>query len=395
MVRGKFAALLGGVVLLYLIVTWSGSGLLPRARNIADMKLMRTMAADDGGEGQVTVTVSGNVQKDSPNGSTRPPILLTQSGQTVFGTCVRLKEDSEGVLEFGHLAECVVGEDYARAGIEELCDYLERDVSMRLETKLFVVRGETGESALRGAGSEHTAITDSLFSISQNPSFGGKYWPYTVREYVSGQEDNGLSLLPVLKLEDNPDYDPEHPTAQPEKTVRLAGLALMEEDKLTAYLTEEESQGVSLLTGNDRMDPFEVPLSDGTVAGVRLTETNCRWEPVFDPEGNLTALTARMEVKGDLDQFSGDWSEEMLQEMERGFSQQVRASAQAALDRGQQEGADFLHIRRELMCVCPLQASRLQTNWDSWFPTLELKAEVKGEIMRSYDFDRPGVSDGE
>ncbi|MBR1845927.1 MAG: hypothetical protein IJ792_04930 [Oscillospiraceae bacterium] len=395
MVRGKFAALLGGVVLLYLIVTWSGSGLLPRARNIADMKLIRTMAADDGGEGQVTVTVSGNVQKDSPNGSTRPPILLTQSGQTVFGTCVRLKEDSEGVLEFGHLAECVVGEDYARAGIEELCDYLERDVSMRLETKLFVVRGETGESALRGAGSEHTAITDSLFSISQNPSFGGKYWPYTVREYVSGQEDNGLSLLPVLKLEDNPDYDPEHPTAQPEKTVRLAGLALMEEDKLTAYLTEEESQGVSLLTGNDRMDPFEVPLSDGTVAGVRLTETKCRWEPVFGPEGNLTALTARMEVKGDLDQFSGDWSEEMLQEMERGFSQQVRASAQAALDRSQKEGADFLHIRRELMCVCPLQASRLQANWDSWFPTLELKAEVKGEIMRSYDFDRPGVSDGE
>ena len=352
MVRGKFAALLGGVALLYLIVTWSGSDLLPEARNIADMKLMRTMAVDDGGDRQVTVTVSGDVQKDGPSDSTRPPILLTQSGRTVFGTCVRLKEDSEGFLEFGHLAECVVGEDYARAGIEDLCDYLERDVSTRLETKLFVVRGETGESALRGAGSENTAITDSLFSI-------------------------------------------RNPAAQPEKTVRLAGLALMEEDKLTAYLTEEESRGVSLLTGNDKTDPFEVPLSDGTVAGIRLTETKCRWEPVFDPEGNLTALTARLEVKGDLDQFSGDWSEEMLREMERGFSDQVRTSAQAALDRSQKEGADFLHIRRELMCVCPLKASRLQTNWDSWFPTLELKAEATGEIMRSYDIDRPGVSNGE
>ena len=47
------------------------------------------------------------------------------------------------------------------------------------------------------------------------------------------------------------------------------------------------------------------------------------------------------------------------------------------------------------MCVCPLKASRLQTNWDSWFPTLELKAEATGEIMRSYDIDRPGVSNGE
>ena len=109
MVRGKFAALLGGVALLYLIVTWSGSDLLPEARNIADMKLMRTMAVDDGGDRQVTVTVSGDVQKDGPSDSTRPPILLTQSGRTVFGTCVRLKEDSEGFLEFGHLAECVVG----------------------------------------------------------------------------------------------------------------------------------------------------------------------------------------------------------------------------------------------------------------------------------------------
>ena len=81
--------------------------------------------------------------------------------------------------------------------------------------------------------------------------------------------------------------------------------------------------------------------------------------------------------------------------MERGFSDQVRTSAQAALDRSQKEGADFLHIRRELMCVYPLKASRLQTNWDSWFPTLELKAEATGEIMRSYDIDRPGVSNGE
>lgn len=386
---GKRFFLMAGAVLLYLTVTLWGSDLLPVSRNIAQIKLIRTMAVDTGADGGVRLTVSGDVQKQSPDGETRPPLILTREAQTVFSGCLRLQEDSEGYLEFGHLAECVVGEDYARGGMEGLGDYLERDVSMRTETKLFVVAGDTAEAAVRGTGSKDSAMTKILTSISRNRSLE----EYTVREYISQQEDNGVALLPVLTLENNPEYDPASPDPQPELSVRQWALGWFRDQRLVGVLTEEESQGVSLLTDNDRLDyPIEVTLPDGTVAGIRLIDAACRLEPEFASDGTLVRLTARVTAQGDLNELRG-WADPLdeatLAALERGFQAQVEKRCQAALDRSMEEGADFLHLRRTLVCQCPLRARALTEQWDTWFPTLELKASAQCSVRRSYDIDRP------
>ncbi len=393
MVRRRVLALVAGAAALYLIGTWSGDGLLPKAKDIAEVKLMRTMAVDKGEENGLLLTVSGDVQKDSPDSQTRPPMILNQPALTVFGGCTRLQENSEGDPEFGHLAECVVGEEYARRGIEDLADFLERDVSMRMETKLFVVAGDTGEAALRGAASQNSAITDYLTSISKNPGLGGRNpWPYTMREYISQQEDNGVALLPALTLEDNPDFDPSDREKQPEKILKTAGFALFQEQRLTGFLTGEESQGVSLLTGNDVLDAFEITLKSGTVAGIRLIDTKCRYETRFAPDGTLEAVTLRLIVRGDLNQLTGaadPMDEETLREMEQAFCAQIHTVSQAALSRSQRENADFLHLRRELVCRYPLHATGLTEHWDTWFPNVALNVTVEGQIQRSYDIDRP------
>ncbi|MCD7760168.1 MAG: hypothetical protein LUH16_00090, partial [Clostridiales bacterium] len=377
---------------LYLLLSGSSSDLLPWARDISQVKLVRTMALDVGDEDLIQVTLSGGLQRQDQEGSDPMPLLLSRQGLTVFGSVQALQTESDGYVEMGHLSDCVIGEALSGEGIEGLADFLERDFSMRLGTRLFLLTGDTGENALRMTSSKTTALTDRLEAISQNRTYGGKDWPFTVRAYLAETEDNGVALLPVLELADNPDYDPEGQGEQPEKEIHLTGLAYLTDQKLTGVLTGEESRGASLLSGWDQLDRFQVELPNGTVAGIRLVLSQCRWEPEFDETGRLTAVTARVEVQGELNELTG-WADltdtAVLDALEEGFLGQVEALAQSALDRSQADGADFLHIRRQLVFQCPTHSARLLERWEEWFPTVTLRAEAEGKVERTYDVDLP------
>lgn len=393
MIGNKKWALLA-ILALAVFLTLSGcnSDLLPRVRDITQVKLMRTIALDPGEEGRVKITVSGNTQKEGDDGQTQPPLILSQEALTVFGGCLSLQRDSDGYVEFGHLTECVLGEELARQGIEGITDFIERDFAMRLETKLFLVEGAAGEEAVNGTASKSTALTDRLTAISQDRSLGGPDWPYTLRELLSQLQDNGSGLMPVITLEDNPEYDPESQGETPEKEVHLKGLAFFSEYKLGDILSPEESRGTALLTEQDQLDSVEVELDNGTTAGLQLVNSWCRLEPVFDGTGRLTGVTARIGAIGELCELKG-WADPMeetvIAELEEKFAQALQADAQAALDRSQEEGVDFLHLRRQLITKCALRAPDIRDNWEDWFSQLELKAVVEGRVERSYDVNRP------
>lgn len=386
--------------LLVLLLAWAlflglsswDSDVLPVTRDITQVKLIRTLALDKGEGAALRLTASGNLQKEGNSGQSKPPLVLTQEAMTISGGCSGLQQQSDGFVEFGHLAECVIGEELAREELLQLADFVARDFSMRMESKVFVVAGATGEEAVQGAASKSSALTDRLTAISQNRSMGGRKWPYTFRQLISQLEDNGCGLVPVLTLTDNPDYDPEGKGEEPEKEINLTGLAFLKEGNLADFLTPEESKGAALLTNQDQLDMVELTLEDGTPVGVQLVYAQRSLEPTFDEDGRLTQLTIRIKAKGELSEVSGPVSPtdaQSLEQMRQGFSEQLRLWAQATLDRSQQEGADFLHLRRELICHSPLHSGQIQENWDDWFPEITLKTEVKGEVERSYDVDRP------
>ena len=373
------------------LISWE-SDVLPRAREIAQVKLIRTMALDRGEGSPLKITVSGNLRKEGDGGQAQPPLLLSQEAMTISAGCTGLEQQSDGFVELGHLTEFVIGEELAREGLQGIADYVSRDFSMRMESKLFLVSGATGEEALKGAASRNSAITDQLTAISLDRSLGGKEWPYTFRQLVSQLEDNGCALLPVLTLTDNPDYDAEGSGETPEKKIALTGLAFFQETRLVDYLTPEESKGAALVNNQDQLDTIEVKLSDGSVASVQLLYAQRRLEPEFDPQGHLTGLTVHIRTTGELNELYGTANPsqpDILEQMSQGFREQLRLWVQAALDRSQQEGADFLHLRRSLLTVSPLHANRILEEWDQVFPELELKVEIQGQVERSYDIDQP------
>lgn len=392
MVRRR-AAMLALAVLSLLSLTGCRGNFLPRARDITQVQLMRTLAFDLGEEADsVRVTVSGTTRRAGEQGQSQPPLILTREGYTVFGACFSLQKGSDGsTVDYGHVTEFVLGEEIAREQLEGLIDYLERDFEMRLDTQVYLVAGATAEEAVTGSSCRNSALTDRLSAISQDQSLGGRQWPYTLRYLLSQLEDNGCALLPVLTLEENPDYDPEQPGEEPEQNVTLSGLAYFGDRRLAGLLSREESRGAALLTDLCQSDSVEITLPGGAAAGITLVNASCYWEPHFDGDGRLARLVARIRVQGELSELRGavdPFDAGQMDELERLFSAELERQAQAALDRSQSTGVDFLHLRREMVFQCPLHTGELSEHWEEWFPALELEAVVEGRIVRSYDVNR-------
>lgn len=373
------------------LTSWQ-SDILPQARDITQVKLIRTLALDEGEETALRLTASGNLRKEGEGGQAQPPLILTQEAMTISAGCTGLEQQSDGFVEFGHLTECVVGEALAQKGLQGMIDYVSRDFSMRMETKIFLVAHDSGEAAVKGAASRNSAITDQLTAISQDRSMAGREWPYTFRQLISQLEDNGCALLPVLTLTDNPDYDVEGSGETPEKKIELSGLAFLKESKLADYLTPEESKGAALVTNQDQMDTIEVVLPEGSVASVKMLYAQRSLRAQFDASGQLTGITVCVKTMGELNEVFGTADPnqpEILEQMSEGFREQLRLWIQAVLDRSRQEDADFLHLRRSLLCIYPWKAQQLLEEWDQSFQQLELTVEIEGQVERSYDIDKP------
>ncbi len=396
MVRHRAAALLLAALLLPGLSGCRGN-FLPHARDITQVQLLRTLAIDAGEAAAVSVTVSGAARRSGEQGERQPPLILNREGESVFGACWSLQSGGDGTaVDFGHVTECVLGEELAGAGLEGMTDFLEREFEMRLDTQVYLVSGATASEAVSGAASRNGALTDRLAEISRDESLGGRQWPYTLRYLLGHLEDNGTALLPVLTLEDNPDYDPDQPDEAAEKRVDLAGLAYLDGWRLAGVLDRETSRGAALLTDLCQRDGIEVPLRGG-LAGVTLVDASCYWEPHFDRSGRLVRLVARIRVQGELSELRGGLDPldaAALKELDAAFSALLAREAQAALDLSQAEGVDFLHLRREMVFQCPLHTADLLSHWTSWFETMELEAVVEGCVVRSYDANRPFTAEG-
>lgn len=355
---------------------------LPSAQDITHVEMMRTLAVDVGENGLFSITASGAVRPGSQTSDSQPPVVLSASGTTVAGVCLTIRTAGDKNVSYSHVLECLIGERLARQGVAPVADYLERDYETRMSTKLFLVEGlEPGELILE-ATTEQNAVTDRLEAIARDLPLKSEAWPYTLRELLSDLKDNGAALLPVISL----DTSGETPEICPE------GLGWLKDGAYMGALGRKASQAACVLTGNAESGMFEVELSGGGQAAVKLTETECSLTPEWDG-ARLTGLTAEIQVKADLAELEGTVltgrEAEVLASLEDAVAAYLKEGAEEVVALSQREGADFLHLRREIAVKCPSKKQALEESWDAWFPALDVTAEVSANLERSYDTNLP------
>ena len=194
--RRVLCALLAAALLLPLAGCRRGVAALPRGREIEDMELMQTLGVDAAEAGQVAVTASSGAGDGPDSGAT----VVNGSAATLSAAVLGLQSEGASYLYFGHVGQLLAGEELARRGLWPTLDYVLRDVEMRLDTALYLVRGGEARTARLG---------DSL-ARTEGPRWGSgrllsalEEWveqaPGRGREKESRRQKLGRLLVKILR----------------------------------------------------------------------------------------------------------------------------------------------------------------------------------------------------
>lgn len=336
------------------------SGFLPYGREIEDMELIRTLGVDEGAEG-VTITASGGTSQEDTH-------VVSGEADTISAAVLALQSDGDSYLYFGHVTQLMVGETLAVSGLGSVLDYALRDVEMRPETALYLVRGGSAGQAIEEAAQEGSA-TDRLEALAADAGLTAGSMPRTVKDVLAELDRQGASFVPAVQEDEN---------------LTATGYGILKGDRLVGWAEGDAALGVNLIFGKVDADVITVTTHDGTSAALRVVGAATSVRPIRQGD-TLTGLRLHCQVEANVaegaampDQSTLAQLEEALAEVEAGRMEQALALS-AALD------ADYLGLRHSAAFAVPWQKDLLLGTHSMEGLALEVSAQAV--IQRSYHAD--------
>lgn len=292
-----------------------GAGLLPQGREPEERKLVSTLAVD--GKETITVTAVTGVRATEDE----EPEVIKGMGNSLASACRELRSGSARRIYLGQTEQLLLGED---RNLEETLDFVLSDRELRLDTLLYIVKGNAGEALAASAEKAAGEIG------GEDPN------SRTIGEVLPRLAEGEYTLVPALTLDGDGMLEP-------------AGWAALGPGGVAGYFTKDAAQGAALLAGlgGDRV----VTLPHGTV---ELTSAR-----TWASDGILhCALTARV-VEGEPGKKDLEaWGENILE---------------TALI----PGWDCWGLERQMNALRP-------RDWAEWrsYSVEELKVRVTGRLVR-------------
>lgn len=338
------------------------AGVLPYGREIEDMELIRTLGVDTAAEGAgVSVTASGGAAQEETR------VVSGQAG-TISAAVLALQGEGSSYLYFGHVTQLLLGEELARQGVMASLNYVLRDVEMRLETALYVVRGGTAGGAIEAAAQEGSA-TDRLEALAADAGLTAGSMPRTVKDVLAELDRQNASFLPAVLADGG---------------LTAAGYGILKDGTLVGWAEGEAALGVNLIFGKVDADVVEVTAPDGTKAALRVVGASASVRPVWQ-EDRLTGLEVRCKVDANLAEGSAMPDEAALAALERALAEIEAERMTKALELSRTLDADYLGLRRAAAFAVPWRKEALLETYA--MEDLTLRASVQAVIQRSYHAD--------
>lgn len=299
-----------------LVLAAKAGGLLPQGRALEERKLITVLAVD--GEEKVSVTAVTGVRASEDEEAE----VLTGTGESLASACRRLRGGSARRAYLGQTEQLLIGEG---RDLEETLDFVVTDRELRLDTLLYIVRGEAGEALKASA------------KLVAGETGGKDPRGRTIGEILPRLAEGEYALAPALAPDE-------------EGFLKPAGWAALGPDGLAGYFEEDAALGAALLSGLCGEQVVDFPHG-----AVKLTAAR-----TWAMDGTLhCTLTARIEEGEPNPRELAEWGKEVLE---------------AALA----PGWDCWGLERELGALRP-------GDWTVWkdYPVEKLAVKVTGRLVRN------------
>ena len=361
------ALALSGVLLL----SGCSATLLPYAREMGDMALLRTMGVDAGeGDYQVEVTVSTGKRAYGLQGESQPSLILSAQRESLSAACLAMQGLSDSYVFYGYVDQLLLGEELTKRGVWPVLDYFAQDAQLGLGVQMWAIRGANAAQAVQAGG--ESGVVSRLSTLQTDSEMGAAGASRTAGEVFSDLLERGSAYLPALRIQET---DQEGQTALLE-----AGYAVLTDGVLAGYLEGESAKGLELLVNQVPSDVLEVPLSQGRVV-VRVTGSALVCTPRMEGE-QLTAMDLNCRITAEVAEVEGELSQEDLEQVKQAVDSRQQRRLTQALERLQSWGADCVGLGQRLAMANPAQGETLLAAWPEVFPSLPAQVSVETSLTR-------------
>ena len=358
----------------------SGKGIPANYRAIEDLQTVQTLGIDRDADGGVTLTAA--VGKAGDSGS---PAVLRRSGRSIPEAIDSLQDYTErGQLFFAHVRYLVLGQDMAVSGMNEVFDYVERDVHTRMGTELFVLRDGRAEDFMR-AVADGDAITNLLDAVKRDTTLRGSSHVGSIRNAAVALSEYGA--VPVCALRAVSTEDSIFSDA-PEQTVVPDGYAILRNGALVSFIGGGDAEALSLLTGNLGTVSRSIP--DGAGGTVTLELSGSAAISVSEP--TLTEITLALDaVIAAVDAPDAPVTDAAyLETLSAAVSAETEEQVLRVLGLSKSLDADFLPLAPALR-----RRTGRTTLRSDWLQEMEFRLHTETVMAHSYDMREPLEMEGD
>lgn len=344
---------------------------LPYGRELDDMALMRTMGVDTAQNG-VEVTVSSGAQDQGGGQGEGQPTVLRKEAGSISAACLSMQAQGVSYVFYGHVGQFLLGEELARNGVEAALDYVLRDIEMRLESNLYLIRGSRAGDAIEAAAQVNSA-TDQLESLEADAGLLADCMFRTVEDVMEDLAENGDSFAPALTLN------------EAEGQLETAGYGLLRQGALAGWAEGESARGVNLLMGWVDADVLEVEVPDMGKAALRVVGAKTQVRPVLT-QGTVTGLALTCKVDANLAEGAdGAHLEDptLREALEAALEERCKLRLEEALDLCRTLDGDFFQLKTQAGLKEPWHWAAIQAAPS--LADLDLQVQVEGRIQRGYN----------
>lgn len=363
--------------LLCLLPLLCGCGALPRAvSRLETLRVVETLGVD-GTEAGLRLSLATAARENEE------PVCLCAEGPTLSAALARVESlSTEETLFRGHIRQLVVGAD---AALEPLLSYVGRSADLRLDTPLYLLDGASAETLLTSAGDKRRGVTEILNTVRAELDYRSRSRDYHVGRILQDLERQGSALLCVLSLADAAEQRDEAGSASP-RTAAFAGFAVIRDGEIIDRLTAEELLPLGLLRNALGVQELSLQDANGDSAALEIRQGSSRVRPVWRDDGSLQGLDITVKLSAALLEAAGSplsdrYIDDLTARLETAVSERLRA----LLLRSKALGADFLGLGPRVEAAAPLGFHRLETDFPSLLPMLEISLTVQGQIQHEYD----------
>ncbi|UOQ45125.1 Ger(x)C family spore germination protein [Halobacillus salinarum] len=370
------------------------------SRELDELAIAVSLGIDKNDDGEYMLSVQvinpSEIATDAP--TTRPPVsTYTTTGKTLFEAFRRMTTKSPRQMYLSQLRLLIFGDKIAEEGVMQAMDLLYRDHGFRTSFYVTVAKNASVEDILSIITPYEkipaNKIMNSIDNVEKN---WGVSKSVSIDEVIatirSKGQDPVMSGIVFLGNEDIGTNISNVENVDAPTKLEINGLAVFKGDKLTGWLTEDESLGFNYANGNMNSSIVTHPCekSSGSLS-IEILRSQASKDVKMENGRPVVTMTIETEgnigdVDCNIDLTNPKTLEKINREVEGEIEKMVKQTIKSTQEKYDSDifGFGSLINRKEHKYW-----KSVENNWEEEFKNVEVKVKAKAKIRRSGKINQP------